>query len=123
MLAAGGPSGKLYQDSIAELVDGGQWEELNDRFFRTLAFGTGGLRGRTIGKIVTAAEQGEPQPLDRPQFPCVGTNAMNDYNISRATQGLVAYLKKWVAEHGPPGRSPSSSSPTTRGISRAISPT
>ena len=61
---------------------------------------------RTIGKIVTAAEQGEPQPLDRPQFPCVGTNAMNDYNVGRATRGLVAYLKKWVAEHGPAGKKP-----------------
>ncbi len=100
MLTAGGASGKLYHDSIEELVGGGHWEELNDRFFRTLAFGTGGLRGRTIGKIVTAAEQGEPQALGRPQFPCVGTNAMNDYNVSRATQGLVTYLKKWVAEHG-----------------------
>ena len=106
LLAAGGPSGKLYHDSIEELVGGGHWEELNDRFFRTLAFGTGGLRGRTIGKIVTAAEQGEPQALGRPQFPCVGTNAMNDYNVSRATQGLVAYLKKWVGEHGPAGTRP-----------------
>ena len=106
MLSAGGSSGKLYQDSIAELVEGGQWEELNDRFFRTLAFGTGGLRGRTIGKIVTAAERGEPQALDRPQFPCVGTNAMNTFNISRATQGLVAYLKKWVAAHNPAGTKP-----------------
>ncbi len=33
--------------------------ELNDRFYRTLSFGTGGLRGRTIGKIVTAAERGK----------------------------------------------------------------
>ena len=89
---------------------GGHWDELNDRFYTTLAFGTGGLRGRTIGKIVTAAERGdEPQPLGRPQYPCVGTNAMNFYNISRATQGLVRYLKKWVAEHGAPARrSPSS---------------
>ena len=105
-LLASSPAGGLYEQSVAELVAGNQWEELNDRFFRTLAFGTGGLRGRTIGKIVTAAERGEPQALDRPQYPCVGTNAMNDYNVSRATQGLVAYLKQWVAEHGPAGRKP-----------------
>ena len=37
----------------------GEWTELNDRFFRTLAFGTGGLRGRTIGKVVTNAERGK----------------------------------------------------------------
>ena len=104
LLGSGGST--LYKESVAELVDGGQWAELDDRFFRTLAFGTGGLRGRTIGKIVTRAEQGEPQALDRPQFPCVGTNAMNDYNVSRATQGLVRYLKRWVAEHGPAGTKP-----------------
>ena len=94
----------LYEESIIELVAGGHWEELDDRFYTTLAFGTGGLRGRTIGKIVTEAERGEPQPLDRPQYPCVGTNAMNFYNISRATQGLVRYLRKWVSEQGHPGR-------------------
>ena len=106
LLGAGGPSAALYRTSVGELVAGGQWAELNDRFFRTLAFGTGGLRGRTIGKIVTQAEAGEPQALGRPQYPCVGTNAMNDYNVNRATQGLVAYLKKWVAEHGPVGKKP-----------------
>ncbi len=90
--------------SIAELVETGAWDELNDRFYKTLAFGTGGLRGRTIGKIVTAAERGTPQPLDRPERPCVGTNAMNFYNISRATQGLVAYVREWFAQSGLPGR-------------------
>lgn len=93
-------AGPLYEESVSALVAGAHWDELNDRFFATLAFGTGGLRGRTIGKIVTAAEQGEPQPLGRPEHPCVGTNAMNFYNISRATQGLVRYLKKWAAQSG-----------------------
>ena len=55
----GSGSSVIYKDSVAELVDGGHWDELNDRFFRTLAFGTGGLRGRTIGKVVTVAERGE----------------------------------------------------------------
>ncbi len=102
----GSGTSTIYRDSVTELADGNQWAELNDRFFRTLAFGTGGLRGRTIGKIVTRAESGELQALDRPQYPCVGTNAMNFYNISRATQGLVRYLRKWVAEHGPAGGKP-----------------
>jgi len=82
-------------ESIRELVLAGEWTELNDRFFRTLAFGTGGLRGRTIGRIVTRSELGEVTPNGRPQRPCTGTNAMNYYNISRATQGLVAYLKEY----------------------------
>src|SRR5205807_3531313 len=83
-----------------ELVERGEWAELNDRFFRTLAFGTGGLRGRTIGKVVTNAERGTPTPLGRPQFPCVGTNSMNFFNVSRAVQGLVAYVKEWLAREG-----------------------
>ena len=90
--------------SIAELAEAGNWEELNNRFFRTLAFGTGGLRGKTIGMVVTEAERGIPQALDRPQFACTGTNAMNDRNVSRATQGLVAYVKEWAAREKLPHR-------------------
>ena len=46
-------------------------DAINDRFYRDLEFGTGGLRG-VIG---------------------AGTNRMNIYVIRRATQGLCAYLK------------------------------
>jgi phosphoglucomutase len=94
-LLARAPS-DLYLRTVNELVAAGEWSELNDRFYRTLAFGTGGLRGRTIGKIVTAAERGNSHEDGRPEFPCVGTNAMNFFNISRATQGLVAYLHDFV---------------------------
>lgn len=93
-LLAGAPS-DLYFRSVNELVDAAEWHELNDRFYQTLAFGTGGLRGRTIGKIVTAAERGNAREGERPEFPCVGTNAMNFFNINRATRGLVAYLQDW----------------------------
>ena len=93
-LLAGAPS-DLYLRVIDELLTAGEWEELNDRFYKTLEFGTGGLRGRTIGKIVTAAERGNAALNDRPEFPCVGTNAMNFYNVNRATRGLVAYLHEW----------------------------
>ncbi|HEX8280026.1 MAG TPA: phospho-sugar mutase [Chthoniobacterales bacterium] len=89
-----GATSDFYERVVSELVQGEQWSELNDRFYKTLAFGTGGLRGRTIGKVVTQAERGAA-PGDPPEFPCVGTNAMNFYNISRATQGLVAYLREW----------------------------
>jgi phosphoglucomutase len=91
----GGAPSDLYLRAVSELVGATEWSELNDRFYRTLAFGTGGLRGRTIGKIVTSAERGKFAPNERPEFPCVGTNAMNFFNISRATQGLVAYLYDW----------------------------
>jgi len=47
-------------------------KEIIDAFYTTLSFGTGGLRG-LMG---------------------VGTNRMNSYTVSRATQGLANYLKK-----------------------------
>ena len=93
-LLTGAPS-DLYLRAVEELAEADEWPELNDRFYQTLAFGTGGLRGRTIGKIVTKAERGSSREDERPEFPCVGTNAMNFFNISRATRGLVAYLHDW----------------------------
>jgi len=82
--------------AIEELASAGAWDELNDRFFKTLAFGTGGLRGRTIGRVVTRAEQGDGGPNDRPQWPCVGTATMNYFNVSRAVRGLLAHAKRHV---------------------------
>lgn len=49
----------------------GNEAEIQDRFYRALAFGTGGLRG-VLG---------------------AGTNRMNIYTVRRATQGLADYLK------------------------------
>ena len=95
-----GVGSDLYLRSVTELVHAAQWQELNDRFYQTLAFGTGGLRGRTIGKIVTTAERGSAGEGERPEFPCVGTNAMNFFNINRATRGLVAYLQDWNRRKG-----------------------
>jgi len=100
-LEASSKASPMLGASIRELVDAQQWGELNDRFFRTLAFGTGGLRGRTIGKVVTKPELGRPTALGRPEFPAVGTNCMNYGNVSRATQGLVNYLKKNFSGQAP----------------------
>ncbi len=111
-------SSPVYEQSIAALVEEAQWDELNDRFFKTLAFGTGGLRGRTIGRVVTPVERGELQALGRPERPCVGTNAMNTYNISRATQGLVAYLKEWMRANGIAGKPKIAVAHDTRHFSR-----
>jgi len=78
---------------VDELVDRGAWEmKLNDRFYKRSSFGTGGLRGRTIGKIVTKAERGNAGAGERPQFPASAPT--RDFaNVNRATQGLVAYAK------------------------------
>lgn len=51
-------------------------EAIQDRFYRDLAFGTGGLRG-VIG---------------------AGTNRMNIYTVRRATQGLADYVKEAFTE-------------------------
>ena len=51
-------------------------EELEDRFYRELEFGTGGLRG-VIG---------------------AGTNRMNIYTVRKATQGLANYIKSVKGE-------------------------
>lgn len=83
---------EVDQASVRELVESGQWTELNDRFYQTLKFGTGGLRGRTIGRRVTAAERGTGSDAC-PQHPAAGTNTMNEFNVSRATQGLVVHLR------------------------------
>jgi len=48
----------------------GNQEEIKDRFYKDLEFGTGGLRGKIA----------------------MGTNRMNIYTVSRTTQGLAKYL-------------------------------
>ncbi|MES2982651.1 MAG: phospho-sugar mutase [Verrucomicrobiota bacterium] len=88
-----GAASDLPKRTVSELLEAGNFSELNDRFFKTLAFGTGGLRGRTIGRTITASEQGAGGPNGRPEFPCVGTATMNYYNLSRAVRGLIAYMK------------------------------
>ena len=63
--------------------------ELNDRFFKNLSFGTGGMRGRTVGKVSTKVEQGVGL---EPAYPAVGANYLNDFNVLKATIGLFDTL-------------------------------
>ena len=51
-------------------------KEIEDRFYKSLAFGTGGLRG-VMG---------------------AGTNRMNAYTVGKASQGLADFLVKTVNE-------------------------
>ncbi len=63
------------EDTIREirnLIEQNDTKELDDRFYRTLEFGTGGLRG-VIG---------------------AGTNRINIYTVGMATQGLANYISK-----------------------------
>lgn len=93
------------RSSIDELVERGEWAELNDRFYRYLEFGTGGMRGRTIGVKTAAAETGRPGPLGTPEHANVGSNLLNDFTLVRATIGLHRYVGKFIAAEklsGPP---------------------
>ena len=86
--------------SIDELVARETWGELNDRFYRYLEFGTGGMRGRTIGAIAARAETGTPGALGAPEHPAVGSNLLNDFTLVRATIGLYRYVHGHLAKTG-----------------------
>jgi len=86
--------------SIVELVEKEEWEELNDRFYQNMAFGTGGIRGRTIGKVSAAAETGTLSPVGTPEHAAVGTNVLNDFNLIRATVGMFRYVETYLKESG-----------------------
>ena len=83
--------------SINELVEKQAWPELNDRFYRYLEFGTGGMRGRTIGAVPAAAETGKLSPLGTPEHAAIGSNVLNDFTLIRATIGLYRYTAKFLA--------------------------
>lgn len=64
---------------IQALMAAGNVAELEDRFYKTISFGTGGLRGK-LG---------------------AGTNRMNAYIVARATQGLANYVRQNAEKPGP----------------------
>lgn len=70
-------SNPYFDDETKKELKGisGDEDEINDRFYRDLEFGTGGLRG-VLG---------------------AGTNRMNVYTVRKATQGLANYI---VKQHG-----------------------
>jgi len=65
---------QFFRGQVQQLLNDGDWAELNDRFYTDLAFGTGGLRGVIGG----------------------GYNRMNPFTVRRATQGLANYIVKAV---------------------------
>lgn len=70
-------SDSYFDEATREELKGlaGNDDEIKDRFYKKLEFGTGGLRG-VIG---------------------AGTNRMNIYTVRQATQGLADYI---VSQHG-----------------------
>ena len=82
--------------SIERLVRQGAYSELNDRFYRYMEFGTGGLRGRTIGAVTTEEETGKASDVGTPEHPGIGSNLLNEFNIIRATVGLFNYTRDYL---------------------------
>jgi phosphoglucomutase len=80
------------QTSLGELVAAQAWSELEDRFFRNLSFGTGGMRGRVIGRLSAPTELGAGG-IDAPAHPAIGANTLNDVTVARATIGLFRSVK------------------------------
>ena len=66
----------FFRKQVEKLVADNDMTELNDRFFKDLEFGTGGLRGVIGG----------------------GYNRMNSYTVKRATQGLANHIRKNVPD-------------------------
>ena len=66
----------IFRAEVERLLAAEDWKELEDRFYRTLEFGTGGLRGVIGG----------------------GFNRMNTLVVKSATQGLAAYVRKAFPE-------------------------
>lgn len=70
-----------FRKEVEELIKKEDMKELEDRFYQTLEFGTGGLRGVMGG----------------------GTNRMNTLEINLATQGLANYVLKAFPEKAKAG--------------------
>ncbi len=63
-----------FRKEVEDLLQAGNFTELNERFYTSLSFGTGGLRGMIGG----------------------GTNRMNPAVVRSATQGLADYVNSAV---------------------------
>ncbi len=70
-----------FRKEVEDLISKEDFKELEDRFYQTLEFGTGGLRGIMGG----------------------GTNRMNTLEINMATQGLANYVLKAFPEKAKDG--------------------
>ena len=64
---------KEFVPKLTEEINSNHWEQLMDKFYRTVLFGTGGIRG----------------VMD------IGTNRINNYTIRWASQAYSQYLLKY----------------------------
>ncbi len=63
---------EAFRSEVESAMKAGSWDDLYDRFYTSLAFGTAGMRGVIGG----------------------GTNRINSYMVRKVTQGLANYLKR-----------------------------
>lgn len=63
------PKYEFYRDDLQKMLDAGQWQELEDAFFKVIEFGTGGRRGTTG----------------------LGSNRINRVTIGESAQALCEY--------------------------------
>ena len=61
-----------FRGEVEKLLQDQDWNELNERFYTELSFGTGGIRGIMGG----------------------GFNRMNSFMVQRASEGLARYVEK-----------------------------
>ncbi len=66
-----------FHDSLQKLLISQEINELNDAFYKTIPFGTGGIRGK-MG---------------------IGTNRINNRTIAQAVEGYVQYLKEVYSDN------------------------
>lgn len=62
----------FFKNEVQESLNAQNWDDLEDRFYKELDFGTGGLRGVIGG----------------------GLNRMNPYTVAKATSGLAYYISR-----------------------------
>lgn len=67
------PRYRAYAGQVAEQIQAGKWQQLDDVFWTVIPFGTGGRRGK--------------------MYP-IGSNAINDRTIGESAQGLADYVKQ-----------------------------
>jgi phosphoglucomutase len=76
-------------ESLNDLIEKSAWAEIEDRFYKGIAFGTGGMRGRTVGRVSASNEiDSHGQPIRA----AVGSACLNDVNILRAGLGLWKHV-------------------------------
>ncbi|MDR2030093.1 MAG: phospho-sugar mutase [Puniceicoccales bacterium] len=79
------------------------WHELDRRFFRSIALGTAGMRGRVIAESPVGEEvDGDGRPVHA----AVGSACMNDFCVVRATVAIYRHWAAWLAGHGCHGEVP-----------------